>query len=576
MVSGSIILIVTLLLIFVGAIIGGFVAHRFRFPSILGYIVAGILLGNLFPSFSEKTFLTTVSDIGVTLLLFTLGVEFSFKRLKHVLPIVGWAAILQIGLFFGIMYAALLVFGYPLLFSLFLAAVASFSSTAVVMKILTERGEVDTVPGDILTAWLIVQDLSVIVFMIVLPSVVNLYTGGASDLWSVATAIGGSILKSAIVIAVILFFGRHGFPRFLTFIASLKSRELLVTSTVGLVFLSAVTCAAFGLSPSLGAFIAGLLVAETSENHAIFAEVRPLRDLFLVIFFVTIGMMLPYADVARMIGPILLISLFALLLKWGISFSIMRFFRFHRKTSFIVSLGLLPLSEFGFLLAKEGKLTGALTTNEYTMIVAIVFVSIIAGSPLLSDAHHLYQIFRKYIGNHLPLFFPEKIEEGEHHQELPLENHVVICGYGRVGKYVGRALFMAGIPFVVVEYNHAIVADLRAKEIPVFFGDPADLEVLDHAEVDHARAVVIAIPDQHTQELVIANVQTLNKGVRIICRSHHEEDQVRLKTMGVSVIVQPEFEAALKITEKLLSDFGISAEDREGKISRLKIEHGMG
>ena len=154
-------------------------------------------------------------------------------------------------------------------------------------------------------------------------------------------------------------------------------------------------------------------------------------------------------------------------------------------------------------------------------------------------------------------------------------NHVVICGFGRVGKYIGRALEMAGVPFVVIDYNHQIVKILRDKGLNVVYGDPGEMDILDFAQVGKARAIVIAIPDRQTQEMIITNAQSLQPGIKIICRTHHEEDQSKLKALKVETIIQPEFEAALSIIHKLLSEFGVSSEEIDGKISRLKIEHGM-
>ncbi len=166
--------------------------------------------------------------------------------------------------------------------------------------------------------------------------------------------------------------------------------------------------------------------------------------------------------------------------------------------------------------------------------------------------------------------------QAEKQEELPYRDHIVLCGYGRVGKYIGRALEMAEIPFVVVDYNNATIAALKIKGIPVVYGDPADKGVLDWAQVDYAKAIIIAIPDRHTQELVIAHAQTLNRRIKIICRTHHEEDQKYLKSLGVDAVIQPEFEAALSIVERLLPSFGVADADVAGKISRLKIEHGVG
>ena len=176
-----------------------------------------------------------------------------------------------------------------------------------------------------------------------------------------------------------------------------------------------------------------------------------------------------------------------------------------------------------------------------------------------------------------PLYtkFFSHYEHDEILEELPYKNHVVLCGYGRVGKYVGRALDMAKIRYVVIEYNHQKAQELKAKGIQVIYGDPADKDILDYAQVDYAKAVVIAIPDLTTQRQVIAHSRELNKDVEIYCRSHHEEHMEHLKTLGATAIIQPEFEASLSITDKILRSFGQKGKDIEGKITRLKIEHGL-
>jgi CPA2 family monovalent cation:H+ antiporter-2 len=265
------------------------------------------------------------------------------------------------------------------------------------------------------------------------------------------------------------------------------------------------------------------------------------------------------------------------IVKAIIVYVLSRFLGYHKKTAFIVALGLTQMSEFGFIIARVGLTQGALSEQQYAIIVALVFVTIMVSSPLFAKAQNIFYFLRKKVPFLYPNFLPEKQSEKElFEKEIPLKDHVVICGYGRVGKYVGRALAMASIPFIVVDYDHTTVKLLREKNIQVIYGDPADMDVLDFAQVDFAKAVVIAIPDRHTQEMVIANAQTLNKSIKIICRTHHEADQLRLRTLGVQTIVQPEFEAALSISHKLLTQFGVATDDIEGEISRLKIEHGLG
>jgi CPA2 family monovalent cation:H+ antiporter-2 len=569
-------LVTTLLFIFSAAVIGGFIAHWIKIPFVLGYIGMGILVGNVFPKFFDAQLLNPIADVGVTLLLFTLGVELSFHRLRHVLGIVFWAAFFQITLVTSILLVVLYgLFGMPFLPALFVAIAGSLSSTAVIIKILVERGDLDSVPGEILTGWLVIQDISVIPIMILLPVLVATYISGTATLIGTMTVIFVQLFKAGVAIGLVLFLGKHGVPFLLNRVAKLGSREVFLITTISIVFISAISAYAFGLSFGLGAFIAGLLIAETSQNHMVFAEVRPLRDIFATVFFVSLGMSISFSSIL-FIWPLLLGTIIMILfIKICIVFFLSRFLGYHPKTSWLVGLGLLPMSEFGFIMAREGVALGALSTQDFTFIIALVVGSIAFSSPLLMHGHALYYRLKQILGQRLYIF-GKRVQKKEKTDELPYENHVVLCGYGRVGKYVGRALEMAGIPYVVVDYNHTTVSLLKEKGIPVVYGDPADRDVLDKAQVDYAKAIIIAIPDKHTQELIIGHALTLNKNIKIICRTHHEEDQLHLKSLGVHVVIQPEFEASLSIIHRIVLEYGMTQEELSGKISRLKIEHGVG
>jgi CPA2 family monovalent cation:H+ antiporter-2 len=569
-------LITTLLLVFVAAILGGLVAKYLRMPLITGYIAIGVLLGNLFSGAVDRVFIEQIAESGVVLLLFTLGLEFSFQRLRRVMHTIPWAATLQIFLSLIIFLPVFFLFGYGFLPSLYLAVAASLSSTAVAVRILSERGELETVPGEVTTAWLIVQDLAVIPIMMILPALSQAYLGGTSSVVATVALILVSFLKATIAIIGILFLGKIAIPRFLQSIARLGAREVLLLAVVGIVFLSGTIAYSVGLSAALGAFIAGLLVAETSVNHSVFSEIRPLRDLFAVVFFVSLGMSLPIRELIPVVIPIVIATVVIIIGKSVIVYPIVRFIGYHRKTAFLIAIGLTHVSEFGFVIARVGLAVGAINNQTYVFLVAIVFTTLLVSAPVLAQGNSLYYQIRRLLGRSIPRFFPDRKEEVLFHKELTLRDHVVVCGYGRVGKYIGRALSMVGVPFVVVDYDQGLIRDLRNQGVPVIYGDPADMDVLDFAEVEHARVVIIAIPDRHTQEMIIANSQTLNKGIHIMCRTHHEEDQVRLKTLGVATIVQPEFEAALSLVTKLFREYAISEEEIPGKLHRLKIEHGMG
>lgn len=571
----SINLLGSLLLVFGAAIAGGLTAKKFKQPALVGYIAAGVVFGNLVPHLSQGELLEFIAEAGVTLLLFTLGLEFSFHRLRRVLRSVGWAAVVQILLTLVLFFLFLLVLSFPYLAALFLAVAMSLSSTAVVVKVLSERGELATIPGEVMAAWLVVQDLAVIPIMIFLPAIAEV-AGSEASVLSALGVVGVSLAKSVVALLTIIFLGRTAVPKLLSAVARSGSREIFILFTVGLVFVAAIATYALGLSAALGAFIAGLLIAETTQSHAIFAEIRPLRDIFAVVFFVSLGLVLPFSFIIRQWPLLLGLTMMVLCVKWFIVMGLTRFMGYHRKTAFLVAVGLTQMSEFGFIIAHEGLTDGAFSQDTYTLLVGMTFLTIFISAPALSSAHQLYYALYHLLGKRWPKIFPthQNLLPGD--EDLPIRDHIVICGYGRVGKYVGRALTMAGIPFLVVDYNSATVADLESKGIQVVYGDPAEKEVLDYAQVDLARAVIIAIPDRHTQQMVIANAQSLNRRVKIICRTHHEEDQKRLKSLGVATIIQPEFEAAITIVEKLLGDFGVTPEEVSGKISRLKLEHGMG
>ncbi len=566
----------TLFFVFISALGGGILARKVKLPAVVGYIGVGLVLGNIFPGITNRPLLELIADVGVTLLLFTLGVEFTFHRLRHVLSTIWLAAVVQILVSIVVFLVAVSFMGFSFVVALFIAAAVSLSSTAVVVKILSERGEMDTLPATVSSAWLIVQDIAVVPMMIILPAIAAVASGTQASFIDVGSALMVSVAKSVIYLSFVFLLGRSIIPRVLNYITSLRSGELLLISVVGLVFIGAVASLAVGLPAPLGAFIAGLLVAETTQNHAIFAEVRPLRDVFAVIFFVALGFVIPISVVTLKLPTLLFLIVLVIFVKACIVLGLMRFLGYHRKTAFLVALSLTQMSEFGFVIAQEGRKIGVFTPDQEVLLITLTILTIAITSPLIARGQRIYYWLTSAFGSRWPKVFPVKVKETVGREDYPIEGHIVICGYGRVGKYIGRALEMAGIPLLVVDYNHHTVKDLQSRGIHAVFGDPAEKEVLDYAQVDLARAIIIAIPDRHTQEMIISNAQTLNRRINIICRTHFEEDQRILKSLGVDSVIQPEFEAAISIVERLLSKFGQSEEDIAGKVSRLKIEHGLG
>lgn len=567
-----------LLLLISAAFVGGTLLKTLKQPPVVGYLLAGLTLGILLGDKHVQAPIAVLSELGIVLLLFTLGLEFSWSRLRKVARIAVFGGIAQIVATTVIATVFISQLGFSLYAALFMAMAFSLSSTAVVVKILADRGELDTLPGEIMVAWLIVQDLAVLPIIIILPSLgreLQLIPLSSSSLLLLLQQIG---LAVTVLVSVIIS-GRIVVPRIVEKIAALNSRELLLVGVFGIAVAGALLTQKFGLSAALGAFLAGVLISQSAQTHAVFSEIRPLRDIFALLFFTTLGVMLPQGFFFSHFGQILAVTVGVTLIKFIVVAILTLYLGYHARTSFLVGVGLIEVGEFAFILSSIGLTEGVITLETHGMILSVALMSILIMPPLFLTAPLWYRRIRDLTKEQFrPLYvrFFAGVEHRDTLPELPYKDHVVLCGYGRVGKYIGRALEMTQIPYVVIEYNHDKARILREQGVTAIYGDPADIDILDYAQVDKARAVVIAIPDLHTQSQVITNSLTLNKNVDIFCRTHHESDQKHIKALGVTAVIQPEFEAALSITDKILKSFGQKEEDIEGKVSRLKIEHGLG
>lgn len=561
------------LVLLLSAGVGGFLARKIKLPLILGYILAGVTVGSLVVSaVSGQELVASLAEIGVAFLLFSLGIEFSFARLAKVKEVAVWGGVIQI---LGVIFLGTLIFprlGFDFYSSLFLSSCFALSSTAIVAKILAERGELDSLPGEIMIGWLLVQDLAVLPLLLILPQVAVL---DSIAWWKIIL----TVFKAAGLLILVLFLGRMAVPKLLDRIAAVHSREIFLLSVVTLCLAAAFGTAAIGLSFALGAFLAGLIVAESSQNHAVFSEIRPLRDIFAIIFFVSLGMMLSPGFLLAHFGSIFLISLIIIGIKLILVTFLVLYLGYHTKTAFFVGIGLVQVGEFSFILARVGILGNLISSELYSLILSVALFTIVLTPFFFSLAPRLYARTKKTSQLRFPRVYTHIFTRFDHRQvieEIPLENHVVVCGFGRVGSWLGRALELAEIPFVVVDYNFQVVSDLKKRGVPVVYGDPADIDVLTVARIKQAKIVVVALPDSHTQEMVIANAQTLNPKINILCRTHQDEDLPRLRALGVKTIIQPEFEASLSFVHRILQLFDLSKEEVAGKIKRIKIEHGMG
>ncbi len=553
-----------LFFIVVAAVAGGFLAKVLKVPGLVGYIITGIAVGAILPQGLKEV--SGLAQVGIILLLFSIGIELSFERLSRYLNIAVFGAIIQIILVTLFSYIILHIFGFSSAVSLVLSLGFSVSSTAVLVKLLADRGETDTIHGEIMIGWLLVQDLAVIPMMVALP----FFVASGGD-W-VSGAISSAIKVLLVILGVVLL-GRKIAPYFIHLLAGTNSRELLLLASISLALGTAAVTSFFGISPALGAFLAGVVISESQEHHAVFAEMRPLRDLFVALFFVTLGFLVDPTVIISKFGLIVILTLIVIALKILVTFVVSSIFGYKGKTGIANSFGLAQVGEFAFVIFSASLALRILSPEETSVGIAVTLLTLIF-SPILYRS--VVPFWRKM--KLLTVKYPalsKLVMSGERHDfdTSTFKDHIVICGYGRVGSWVGKALKEYGIPFVVVEYNQKVVQDLKDAGVTVVYGDPTEPEVLEAVGIRGAKAIILAIPDRVVQETLITYVQTVAPEVKIISRAHRDEDWEKLKTLRVDKIIQPEFEAALQIIRSVLASRGKNKDEISDLVRNLRVSH---
>ncbi len=545
-----------LLLVLISALVGGYFAKLLKQQPVIGYIVAGVIAGNIFPL--KELGITSLAELGAILLLFSIGLEFSLNRFSGIFKKILIASVLQMIISSIVLFTIVHFLGFAIGPSIIMSLAFSLSSTAVVIKILFDRAELDSIHGKLMLGWLLVQDLAVVPIMVTLPFIQN----PSSGIW---LPIFLTLIKSVSLVAVSLILGKHVVPFVIHKVAQANSRELLLLTSVCLALGTAFVVSLMGISATLGAFLAGFVISESQENHAVFAETRPLRDLFIAMFFVTLGFFVSFGQIVGSLGIILVLTALILIIKSIVILLLSIMVGFRGKTAITASLGLSQVGEFAFIILTAASVQGILSDREASVAIFTSLLTLII-TPFLFKS--IVPLWRK-------VKFLKILSTGIQSEGIPegLTNHIIICGFGRVGGWVGKALESQNIPFVVIEYDQSIVTTLKTKGVPVVYGDPTENEVLDTAGVKDAKAVVVAIPDRFAQESMIAYIQTKAPNAKIISRVHLDEDWDKLKQLRVDKLVQPEFEAATEILKSILRSIGRDRESIKISVKNLRLSH---
>ncbi|MEP7117984.1 MAG: cation:proton antiporter [Acidobacteriota bacterium] len=536
-----------LALVLIAALSGGILAHRLGQPLIVGYILAGVLIGPFTagPTVINAHNIEQLAELGVVLLLFSLGLEVSFRELAPVRAVALVGGAIQVLLTIALGFGLGLGLGWEWRQAVWFGGLIALSSTMVALKTIQAQGRLGTLSSRVMLGILVVQDLAVVPLMIVLPEL----SDPAGDMTKVLIAAG----RAGLLLGVIVLFSTKVVPRLMAFVARWNSRELFFLASIALAVGVGYMAFEFGLSMAIGAFVAGLVVSESDYAHQALSDVAPLRDLFGMLFFVSVGMLLDPVMAWHQIGALVVVVAAIIVGKGAILAGVVRAFGYWNVVPLAVGLTLFQVGEFAFVLARVGQSSGALSSEVYamTMNAAIVTMTL---TPLLSGL--VPPLYEK--------LWPRVSREAHESSNIPahgLSDHVVIAGAGRVGRSVADALADLHLPFVMVEANDRRVQQVRDAGQPVIYGDATQAVVLAAAGVSRARAILVTVPVFADVRNIVAGVREVRGDLPIIARADGTEAVQALYALGIQEVTSPEFEAAIEMTRQALMYFNVPAHD---------------
>jgi CPA2 family monovalent cation:H+ antiporter-2 len=542
----------------IAAIVGGIVlaflfgaaAHRLRISPLVGYLLAGVVVGPFTPGFvANQELIAELAEIGVILLMFGVGLHFSLKDLLSVKSIAVPGAIAQIMVATALGWALAWLLGWSTLAGLVFGLALSVASTVVLLRALQERRLLDTTQGRIAVGWLVVEDIFMVAVLVLLPPVAEIYqsmdqAGAGPDAGALALTLAITMGKLAAFVAIMLVIGRRVVPWVLHYIAHTGSRELfrlaVLSIALGIAFGAS---ALFGVSFALGAFFAGMILSESELSHQAAQETLPLRDAFAVLFFVSVGMLLDPVVLMDQFWPLLATLGIILFGKSVAAFVIVRLFRYPKATALVISASLAQIGEFSFILAGLGLALGVFPEQAQDLILAGAIISI-----LLNPA--FFVLLDRFAPKEAPASEAPEAAMPTRGELTPtaLSGHYIVVGYGRVGSVIGDALRSADSPILVIEDHPTAGSNLDGVE--VIKGNAADPEVLAAANPAAARCIFVAVPDAFEAGTIVERAREANPSVPIIARTHSEAEHQHLTRLGATHTVLGERELAREMLRR--------------------------
>ena len=544
-----------------------FVLTKLRLPPVIGYLLSGMLLGpHVLGSLTGGDAISTLAEIGVVLLMFTIGLEFDTRYFLRIRRVALGAGSLQILLTLIAAVLACFFFGMTTRASLFLGCVVALSSTAVVLKSLMQQGSLDTLPGRVTIAILILQDLAIVPMMILLP------IRGDSPR-DVGINLLFALLRASLLLVVTFVLSRYVMPRILHLVASVRSQELFLLVTLSICLGMAWFSHQLGVSYALGAFLAGLILGGTEYAHQMAADIVPFRDVFSGIFFVAMGMLLDPGYVAEAWPAVLTVVGIIVIGKTVVAAAAVAGFGFPPQISLQVGFNLAQVGEFSFLIALMGIRENLISPETYKLAIAASVISMIIAPVLIHFSPRLASRLSRSTGGLIPAWdrmaqSTAGIEPDS--AEPPPSHHVVILGYGVVGRTLGEVLLANEVPFMALEIDPTLVREARHKGHPVRYGDAGSDELLRRVGLDGARLLAVTLPDKVLARAVIRRARRMNPDLFILARGVRGSEQEQLYDDGADEVIHEAFETGVEFIARILRRIHVPKQEVERQVSRVR------
>lgn len=540
------------------------ICHRLRLPPVVGFLVTGVLCGpHGLKLVSAVHDVENLATIGVVLLLFTVGMEFSIKNIvKYRYYFFGGGALQGAITFLSCVAICYWAFDISFIEGIFFGFIATLSSTAIVLRVLDEKGETETQYGRLIIGILIFQDIIAVLMMLIVPVLSG--KGDEFDLQHMYDFAKG--LALLLVMAIMAF---RGVPKLLYYVTKTRNRELFLLSVLTICFAVAWVTSSIGLSLSLGAFLAGLVVSESEYSDEAVGNVLPFQTIFTSFFFVSMGMLLDMSFVLQQPFTILSIAAAVLALKFFVAAGTGTMLGLPLRASILAGVGLSQIGEFSLVIAYSGMSLGLVTEYQYQLILAVSLLTMALTPTMMALSQSMAFLVEK-----LPM--PQKLRAGIYHgkdtSDKHLEGHMIIVGFGLRGRHLARAAKETKLPYVILEMNPDTVKNEKHKGEPIHYGDPSHNTVLIHAGIKHARTLVVVINDHASTIRIVKAARALNPNVYIITRTEYFNEVQRLFQCGANDVVPDEFGSSLEIFTRVLQNSGMAQEQVAKCVDALRLE----